>query len=196
VTPTPARTVTPTRGRTRHAALVGFALVAVLLLAACSTVRGIIDTQSALERAGFTDVEIGFSSDEGFDRVEVTVRPEAGEVGVDDPAEDAARVVWSTFPLRFDQLRVDLLGPRSGTTTYTSGEMAAIFGPRRPGLDDKALGDDLVRTGVGIAVVLVVGGILFLAAVVIAVVMGVRTSRRRQSRTPPPWPPVVGGHSP
>jgi hypothetical protein len=48
----------------------------------------------------------------------------------------------------------------------------------------------VVRAGLGVAIVLVVGGLLFLTAVVLAIVFGVRASRRRASATPPPWPPV------
>ncbi|MEA2972264.1 MAG: hypothetical protein QOG82_722 [Actinomycetota bacterium] len=172
---------------------VGLAVVTLLLLASCTTIRGLIDTEEALGRAGFTDIDVSFSSDEGFDQVEVVVRPPSVE-NPDASAEEAARVVWTNFPLRFDLLRVELLGTTSdsGTafTTYTSSEMAEIFGPRDPGLDEKELGDDVVRAGLGVAVVLAVGGLLFTAAIVLAIVFGVRASRRRASATPLPWPPV------
>lgn len=169
------------------------ALLALLVLAACTTVRGIIDTERALEDAGFTDVDTGFESAEGFDQIEIAVRPVSTEGDAESEADQAASVVWTTFPLRFDFLQVELLGPfEQYTTTYTYGELAEIFGPRPANLDDKELSDDVVRAGLGIAIVLAVGGIVFLAGVVLAIVMGVRTSRRRQSVTPPPWPPVVG----
>ena len=53
------------------------------------------------------------------------------------------------------------------------------------------MGDDVVRAGLGIAIVLALGGLLFLAAVVLAIVFGVRASRRRAAvpaarRGPPP----------
>jgi len=163
-----------------------------LLLAACTTIRGLIETEEALQQAGYTQVDIGFDSANGFDRVEVAVEPPFGEGRAEDEAEQAATVVWTTFPLRFDLLQIELLGPYGGdTTTYTYGEMEEILGPRPAGLDDKAMGDDLVRTGVGIALVLAVGGFLFMVAVVLAIVLGVRASRRRKATIPPPWPPVV-----
>jgi hypothetical protein len=177
------------------AAAGALALAGLLLLAGCTTVRGLIDTEDALRRAGYTDVDVGFDSANGFDQVKATVRPPSTEGGADGQAEGAAQVVWTTFPLRFDLVRVALLGEFEGSTsafTYTYGEMAEMFGPRPPGLDDKELGDEVVKAGVGIAVVLVVGGLVFLAAVVLAIVLGVRASRRRTSVTPPPWPPVIG----
>jgi len=192
-TPTPARLGRP---RATYRVALGLAVVALVVLTACTTIRGLIDTENALDRAGFSDVDVGFDSAEGFDQVQITVRPESTAGGAEAQARQAAKVVWTTFPLRFDLLRVELLDPFEGSvTTYTYGEMAELtetFGARDPKLDEKALGDDLVRTGLGIAVALAIGGVLFLAAVVIAIVMGVRTSRRRKAMTPPPWPPVVG----
>lgn len=165
----------------------------LVVLAACSTIRGVLDTTQALEREGFTEVDMSFDSAEGFDRVDVILRPASSSGDAEGQAEEAARVVWTTFPLRFDLLQVELLGSFEGssTSTYTYGEMVELFGPRDPGFDDKELSDDVVRAGLGIAIVLAVGGIIFLAAVVLAIVMGVRTSRRRGSATPPPWPPVI-----
>jgi hypothetical protein len=178
-------------GRRRPAAaLVVLGLLGVLVLAGCTTIRGLIDTENALGRAGFTDVDVNFSSDNGFDQVEVALRPKSTELPAAD-AEAAAQVVWTTFPLRFDLLRIERLGPGdSQVTTYTYSEMAEIFGARPAGLDDKELGDDVVRAGVGVAIVLAVGGLLFTIAVVLAIVFGVRASRRRKSAVPPPWPPV------
>jgi len=168
-------------------------VLGVVLLAACTTVRGLLDTEQALEGAGYTQVDVGFDSNNGFDQVEITLLPDGTETSADEQAERAAEVVWTTFPLRFDLLRIELLGRFEGeATTYTYGEMAEIFGPRDPGLDDKELSDDVVRAGLGIAIVLAVGGLLFLAAVVLAIVFGVRASRRRKAVTPPPWPPVAG----
>ncbi len=182
------------RARRPGAALV-VALVGLVALAACSTVRGLLDTERALERAGYTQVDVGFSSANGFDQVEVGLVPaptELSEVDADDEAERAAEVVWTVFPLRFDLLRIELLESSDGAvSTFTYGEMDELFGPRDPALDEKALGDDVVRTGVGIAVVLAVGGLLFLGALVLAVVLIVRASRRRKGISPPPWPPAA-----
>ena len=172
----------------------GVALVGLFLLVSCTTIEGLIDTEDALQQAGFSEVDVGFDSDNGFDQVRVTVRPGSTEGGADAQAEQVAEIVWTVFPLRFDLLRVRLLGSFEGpsTTTYTYGELAEILGPRPPQLDEKELGDDVVRAGVGIAIVLAVGGLLFLAAVVLAIVLGVRASRRRKAVVPPPWPPVPG----
>jgi hypothetical protein len=186
--------VTPVAGgrRGRRGAATGALLAAaVLLLASCTTIRGLIDTEEALEGAGYTEVDVGFDSANGFDRVEVTLRPPSAEGGAEAQAEEAARIMWTSFPLRFDLLRIELLGSFEGpsTTTYTYGEMTEIFGPRPAELDDKELGDDVVRTGVVIAVVLAVGGLLFLGALTLAVVFAVRAGRRRKAATLPPWPP-------
>lgn len=169
----------------------GLVVVGLLLLAGCTTIRGLIDTENALKRAGFTGVDVNFDSANGFDQVKVAAHPRSTESDPQVEAEEVARVVWTSFPLRFDLVRVELLGTEgSSPTTFTYGEMQEIFGPRPPALDEKELGDDVVRAGVGVAIVLVVGGLLFLAAVVLAVVLGVRASRKRASVTPPPWPPV------
>jgi len=177
--------------RRRAAAAVGLVL-AVLLLGACTTVRGLIDTEEALTDAGYTDVEMGFNSAEGFNQIEVTLRP-GSTLGGADAAEEVAEVVWKTFPLGFDVLVIVLRGSLdfyAGAYRYTYSEMAELFGPRPAGFDDKELSDDVVRAGLGVVIVLAVGGLLFTAAVVLAIVFGVRASRRRKSLTPPPWPPV------
>jgi hypothetical protein len=175
----------------RRRAIAALIVVGLVLLAGCTTIRGLIDTEEALKRAGFTDVDVNFSSDNGFDQVEVAVTPPGSEGAGESALNEAASVIWTTFPLRFDLLRVELGGGSEGqSVTYTYSEMAEIFGPRPPGLDEKELGDDVVRAGLGIAIVLVVGGLLFTAAIVLAIVFGVRASRRRASATPPPWPPV------
>jgi len=167
-------------------------LVGLLLLAGCTTIRGLLDTERALGEAGYTQVDVGFSSANGFDQVEITLDPEFAEGDAEEQAEHAAEVVWRVFPLRFDVLRIELLGSSEGEiSTFTYSEMAEIFGPRPARLDEKELGDDVVRTGVGIAVVLAIGGFLFLVAVVLAIVLAIRASRRRKLVTPPPWPPQV-----
>lgn len=180
-----------TRRSVRGLAVVAAAVAALAVLAGCSTIRGLIRTEEALARAGFSDADVTTSSDSGFDQVEITVRPPASGTAPDASAETAARVVWTTFPLRFDLLRVSLSGSADGfVATYTYGEMAEIFGPRDPDLDEKDVGGELVRAGLGVMIVLAVGGMLFLAAVVLAIVYGVRTSRRRAAAAPPPWPPA------
>jgi hypothetical protein len=171
--------------------VIALSVLGLLLLAGCTTIRGLVDTENALTRAGFTHVDVNFSSNNGFDQVEVALRPKSTELPKAD-AEDAARVVWTTFPLRFDLLRLELLGTGGPeVTTYTYSEMAETFGARPPGLDDKELGDDVVRAGVGVAIVLAIFGLLFTVGVVLAIVLGLRASRRRRSVVPPPWPPVA-----
>jgi hypothetical protein len=188
--------VTDTGTRTRRFTIgLGLVVGGLLLLAACTTIRGLIDTEEALQQAGFTDVEVDFSSDNGFDQVEIAVRPESTELVPEAETEEAARVVWTNFPLRFDLLRIELVGATfdgetPAATTYTYSEMAEIFGARPPGLDEKELSDDVVKAGVGVLVVLAVGGLLFTTAVVLAIIFGVRASRRRKSAVPPPWPPA------
>ena len=182
------------RGTGRRRLTVALAAVGLVLvlLAGCTIIRGLIDTENALGRAGFTEVDVNFSSNNGFDQVEVDLRPPSREVtDTDADARAAAGVVWSTFPLRFDLLRLKLLGPgEPDVITYTYSELEEILGPRPPGLDDKELGDDVVRAGVGVAIVLAIGGLMFTVAVVLAIILGLRASRRRKSVVPPPWPPV------
>lgn len=169
-------------------------LLGLVALASCTTVRGVIETRDALSAAGFEEVDVGFDSREGLDRLDVTVRPLLEPTSLGEEAERAAQVVWTTFPLRVDIFRVEVLGPgEARTATYTAGEMADLFGPRPADLGDEELGDDVVRTGVAVGAVLLVAGVVVVAGLTVATVLAVRSSRRRKAMPPPPWPPVPEG---
>ena len=64
----------------------------------------------ALRDAGFADVGVDFSSSDSFDELDVTTDPASLEGDGDSLAELAAGVVWTNFPLRFDDLEVTMTG--------------------------------------------------------------------------------------
>ena len=130
----------------------------------CTTIRGLIDTEDALERAGFTEVDVGFSSDNGFDQVEVTVRPPSVEGDADAPGRAGGpRSCGRTSPCASTSSGSSCSAPlrRAATPPTPTARWPRSSAPGRPDLDEKELGDDVVRAGLGVAIVLVVGGLLF-----------------------------------
>jgi hypothetical protein len=180
--------------RRRAWAVVALALALCAgVLVSCTSATSSADTVNALLDAGFADANVDFSTSDGFDALDVTADPGTMEGDRDSLAELAAGVVWTNFPLRFDELDVVLTGRFDGDQTfYTYDELYELFGPRPPGFDDRSIGDDFARTGLVVAAI--VGGALLMFVVVAAVtiVLIVRASRRRARAAPPSWPPDAG----
>ncbi|MEA2843250.1 MAG: hypothetical protein QOJ69_921 [Actinomycetota bacterium] len=167
------------------------AIVLVLgVLTSCSSATGAYDTTQAMLDAGFADASVDFNSSDGFDEVHVTADPGYLERDGDSLAETAAGVVWTNFPLQFDDLQVTLTGPLEGFETFfTYDELYELFGPRPAGFDERSIGDDFARTGL-VAAIFVGGGLLlFVAVAAVTIVLIVRASRRRKAMPPPSWPP-------
>ena len=171
------------------------ALVVALgtLLISCSSIGGLIDTEQALGDAGFADVGVDFSSSDNFDELDITVDPVSLEGDGDSLAELAAGVVWTNFPLQFDDLRIVLTGDFEGYETfYTYDELYELFGPRPAGFDERSIGDDFARSGLIAAIFIGVGMLVFVAVAVVVVILVVRARKRRGPTQPPPWPPRSG----
>ena len=161
-----------------------------LLLASCSTFGGAFDTEEALVDAGFAEASVDFSTSDGFDELDVEVDPGSLEGDGDSLTELAAGVVWTNFPLQFDDLQIVLTGPFGGYETfYTYDELYELFGARPAGFDEKSIGDDIARTGLVAAIVVGVGLLLFVAVAVVVVILIVRAKKRRGTTVRPPWPP-------
>jgi hypothetical protein len=178
----------------------GLVLLALALLSACGRAEGLRDTERALEGAGYGDVEITVRSGGGLDVVRVDA------TGIDP--ERATRIVWTTLPVRFDQLVVTLgpsgplsgrtgpsgplsgrtgpSGPRSGRTgsevsTASYESLAGRFGPRDSGLDRKQVSDQVVRDGLDLMLLLSLAALLSVAGVVALGLLVVRTARRNRA---------------
>jgi hypothetical protein len=174
--------------------------LAALLLASCSGITTVIDTQRALENAGFSSVNVSPKPTSNNLSVSVTVPGTPAE----SDAVRAASVVWQNFHERFDLLSVTVHG--SGPSVhqdFTFAQMTEQFGARNPDWNSSS-----VETGtrnVGILVLGVIGGVL---VIIVLIILGVqRRKRRRRSQWPggspwpggPPgggWPPQGGGQWP
>ena len=136
---------------------------------------------------------VDFSTSDNFDELDVTVDPGCSEGDGDSLAELAAGVVWTNFPLQFDDLRIVLTGDFEGYETfYTYDELYELFGPRPAGFDERSIGDDFARSGLIAAIVVGVGLLVFVAVAVVAIILIVRARKRRGPTLPPPWPPRSG----
>jgi hypothetical protein len=144
-------------------------LLAVLALAGCGRAQGISDTKEALERAGYRDVEVSLRTGGGIGLARVEAAPGG------PPPERAAEVAWSEVPVRFDQLVV-AVGPQ--VESYGYQELLARFGPRNPSLDRRQIDEDVVRDGMELMLVLVVGASLSVGLVVALAVGALRAARR------------------
>ena len=150
-----------------RAALAGLAALTVLATG-CGRAEGVRDTRRALERAGYTQVDVTVRSGGGIDVVSVDA------VGPD--AERATQIVWTTVPVRFDQLVVSV-----GTFVSADSYEALVerFGPRNPDLDRRQISDQVVRDGLDLMLLLTLGAVLSVAGVVTLGLLVVRTARGR-----------------
>ncbi len=189
-----ARVAMPARPRLLAApGAVLLVLALGLLMASCSSFGGAVDTENALSDNGFSATSVDFSTSDGFDEVEVTTDPGSLEGDGDSLAELAAGVVWTNFPLQFDDLHIVLTGDFEGYETfYTYDELYELFGSRPAGFDERSIGDDFARSGLIAAVVVGVGLLVFVAVAVVVVILIVRSRKRRGAPVPPPWPPRSG----
>ena len=159
----------PVCPRPRIPVVVALVVALGTLLISCSSIGGLIDTEEALGDAGFSDTSVDFSTSDGFDELDVAVDPGFLEGDGDSLAELAAGVVWTNFPLQFDDLRIVLTGDFEGYETfYTYDELYELFGPRPAGFDERSIGDDFARSGLIVAVVVGVGLLVFVAVAVLA----------------------------
>jgi len=169
--------------RTKAAGLVA-AIVVVLGLVACGTVRASYRTDKALQRSGFTGANVSTHHENGLTTVIVRYRASASS-----RAEllNAAGIVWRNFDLRFDAVEVQ---STNSDVAFNRSDLQERFGPRPAGFDKRSVGNDLVRTGRTAAIVGAVVGGFFLILVVVAVVLIVHFVRKRKRNAPAAGPGV------
>jgi hypothetical protein len=170
------------------------ALALVVVATGCAAVRGLLDTERALRRAGFERVDISVDSRGPDDTVQVTARQARAH---EDPNGAVAGVVWREFPFRFD--RLDVFVTSVPARSYSREELVGRFGPRPAHLDQRSLEDSIRRTGLVVAVAVAVAFFGFLAIVIVTVVLVVRSQRKRRAPLQTgPWmpPPGMGGAPP
>lgn len=159
-------------------------LALVTVLAGCSVIESELETQRALEAAGYAGASVDVVMDGGDEVVKVSYPP----TGLDERAERvraerAAEVVWDTLDLRIGELvfYIEDTEYSDGRLGYSRAGLEELFGPR-PGSVEENSGDDfraaLVKAGV-IALVVV----LALCAAFLAVVFAL-IRRARRGRTP------------
>ena len=176
---------TTARSRPRVAALVGAVLLVLGGLVGCSTVQAFTDLASELEGEGFSDVSVNVA---GGDPVALTVSADSpAGTGTEEARDQAAEVVWDTFPRRLDEVRLTIDGEGG---TLTAAELQERFGDRPAGLEEGDLGDDVNRVGVGVLVGLLLAGVLVVATAGVVALLVVRRRRRTAARPRPPWAPT------
>ena len=149
------------------------ALVAVvLLLAGCGRAQGVADTRRVLEDSGYRDVEVILRTGGGIGVARLEAAPGA------PPAETAARVAWTTLPVRFDQLVV-ALGDQTAAFSYE--ELAGRFGPRDSSLDGRQIDEEVVRSGLKLMLLLSGAALLSVGAVVVTGLLALKAARRARA---------------
>lgn len=154
--------------RVRRLALV----VALAALAGCARAQGVDDTRRALEGAGYQEVRVDLRAGSGIGVARVDTAP-----GGPAP-ETAARVIWETLPVSFDQLIVAAGGE---TTAFSYEELAGRFGPRDSSLDGKQIDEQVVRSGLKLMLLLSAGALLSVGFVVATALAGIRAMKKARA---------------
>ena len=154
----------------------------MLLVGSSAAVDAELDLEAALEARGFTDVSANSTvEDRGASAIDVLTVRGTPPSGQDDPVEMAKRVVWDTFALRFDELRVHVRGREPVDLDYD--ELRIQFGERPSRLDKRSVGDATTVLGVG--------GIATLLLVAITIPTFITWRRHRGRRKPAEIPIFV-----
>ena len=149
-------------------------VVALVALAGCGRAQGVADTRRALEGAGYREVHVDLRAGRGIGVARVDAAP-----GGPAP-ETAARVIWETLPVSFDQLIVAVGG---ATTPFSYEELSGRFGPRDPTLDGKQIDEQVVRSGLRLMLLLSAGALLSVVFVVVTALAGIRAMKRAGARS-------------
>ena len=148
------------------------AALALVFLAGCGRAQGVADTRRALEGAGYREVDVDLRAGSGIGVARV-------DVAAGGPApETAARVIWETLPVTFDQLIVAAGG---APTPFSYEELARRFGPRDPSLDGKQIDEQVVRSGLRLMLLLSAGALLSVGFVVVTALAGIRAVRKARA---------------
>jgi len=145
--------------------------LAVVALAGCGRAEGVRGTRRVLEEAGYRNVHIDLRTGSGIGvaRVDTASGP---------APETAARVIWETLPVHFDQLIVAVGGQ---TTPYSYEELTGRFGPRDPSHDGKQIDEQVVRSGLRLMLLLSAGALLSVGFVVVTALAGLRAVKRTRA---------------
>lgn len=157
--------------RRNPAGLAAVALTVGLAFGGCTNARGMADTRRALEGSGYRDVAVTLRTGGGIDVARVEAAPDGAP-----PPEVAAEVVWTTLPVRFDQLVVALDG---ATTLFRYDALAERLGPRTPSLDRRQVSEEVVEDGLELMLLLTGAAVLSVAGVVGAGFLVLRAARRQ-----------------
>ena len=147
-------------------------LAVVLLLTGCGRAQGVADTRRALEDSGYRDVEVVLRTGGGIGVARLEAAPGA------PPAETAARVAWTTLPVRFDQLVV-AVGDQTAAFSYE--DLAGRFGPRDASLDGRQIDEEVVRSGLKLMLLLSGAALLSVGAVVVTGLLALKAARRARA---------------
>lgn len=179
--PTPALPRTRS-GRARLAVVL--ALVGLVLLAGCSAVTALGDLQGELEAEGFRDVSANISSSSASVLV-IEAKAPLGESAT-EAQDQAAEVVWTRFPRRFEALQVTIDGEGR---EWAYAELEEELGARPDDLDTSTeIGDELTRSTVYVLLGMLVAGVVAVALIGVVVFLVVRANRRRAATRPTPRP--------
>lgn len=158
-------------------------LLAVLLCIAtaggCATLTDLMNLSNRIEQAGYSEVEVNHQESTAgavltIDAVTPTKLP------AEEDAVRIARIVWETYPRRFDELRIVL--NRWPVVAASRADLAEAFGQRDPALDK----DSGLRSVLLIALSAFAAIVVLLVAIVVLVI---RRSRRTRHLPIPPLPP-------
>lgn len=159
--------------------------VALVVLGACSTIGSLSGLIEDLQDEGFTDVSANVDTSDTS--VLVVSADPPGATDVEEAQDQAAEIVWTRFPRRFEGLRVSIDGDRQ---EWTYAELEEELGARPAGLDDADLQGDFDRLAVYVVVGALVTGGVGLAAVGLIVLVVVRNRRKAPPPTRiQPWMP-------
>ncbi len=168
--------------RGRAAGVLVAVLAALVLATSCSTIRILIDLDSDLKDAGYSDVHVHTNETNGYSVVRI-------EASGGPKPERAAEVVWKQFPRRVDQVVVTT---NSQQQSFTRSEMRQRFGPRPSGYDDKSIDSDL-RSGVITALLIAGGVVVVVGGLILFIVLKVSSNKRKRRiaaggyPNPPRW---------
>jgi hypothetical protein len=107
-------------------------LVALLMLTlvGCSAINNMVELNAALDDGGYSSSRVRMESKNGHSVLYVTV---LSTEGTDDAAEAAniAEIVWTNYPERYDELRVNINSTLA--MTATEADLVDRFGEHPPG---------------------------------------------------------------
>lgn len=180
-----APTPTSARPAPRRARLVlVLALVALALLAGCSTIGSLTGLTEDLEDEGFTRVRPNIDQSDPSTLVVAADPPD--DTTIEEAQTQAAEIVWTRFPRRIGGLRVTIDGEGR---EWTYAELEDELGPRPDGLDSQGdLGDEVNRIAVFGVIGILLAGVLGIGLVGLVVLLVVRSNRRSAASGPRPLP--------